>query len=197
MIAAESYIPLGMNWYDLVFIIALVFGAWSGVRTGLAGELIRVLGIVLALVVGIRFFVPAGDWLRTQTPLDVEVCHLIAFVGLAVVVYTLSLLVRVLLKKRKQKLTFAAVVDNVGGGVVGVIRMGAAMAFVTVMLCLIRSPFWHEQLGKQSRFGSFIVAHVPSVQEMVDTHFPEKSILFKELKRPNEPTIDETGTGKK
>jgi uncharacterized membrane protein required for colicin V production len=197
MIAVDSYLPAGVNWYDGLVVVALVFGAWTGVRTGLAGEIIRVLGIALALVVGVRFYEPAGDWLKTQTPLDVEVCRLVAFVGLAVMLYSLSLLVRVILARRKKKFTFAAVVENVGGGLIGIIRMGVAMALLTLGLCLIRSPFWHEQVGQKSRFGSFVVARVPSVQATVEKHFPEKSLLFKELKRPGERTIDETGPEKK
>jgi uncharacterized membrane protein required for colicin V production len=50
-----------VNWYDVVVVIALLYGVWSGVRAGLTGEVIRVVGLILMVVVALASYQSAGD----------------------------------------------------------------------------------------------------------------------------------------
>jgi len=52
---------MGWNWYDWVVAVALLYGVWSGVRNGLLGELIWMVGAIL-MVIGA---VSAANWLMT------------------------------------------------------------------------------------------------------------------------------------
>ena len=104
-----------LNWYDFLVLAALVYGAWSGLRAGLTGEIIRVIGLVLMFVLAFQFYQPVGDWLRMQWTMTQEIAHLIAFVGIAVVVHLLATAARLAAHRYMQKLKFAALVENVGG----------------------------------------------------------------------------------
>ncbi len=194
MIAAETAPASSFNWYDIVVGVALLYGVWSGVRTGLFGEVLRVAGIILMVVAAVKLYIPAGDWLRDKTQMAEEPARLVAFVAIALVVYGVTLALRNFITGRVKKFKFLAVVDNLGGAVAGVVRMAVVMAFVTLMISLMRSPFWHQQVSINSVFGSTVVAEFPAVQEVVKKSFPEKLWITEELKRRQEPDVDNAGT---
>ncbi len=182
-----------LNWYDLVVIVALLYGAWSGLRAGLTGEIIRVIGLVLMIVLAVEFYLPAGNLLQTHSRLDPELANLLAFVAIAVVVHLIALAARLATHKQMQKLKFAAVMENVGGSFAGVIRMTVIMTWLTVLLCLSNSEFWRHAAGDESRFGTFVVTRLPAVNDIVKKSFPQKTWLS-DLKRPPELNYEEAGS---
>jgi len=188
---STTLIPsFAFNWYDFVVLVALVYGLWSGIRTGLSGEIIRVLALLLMVALALNFYAPIGAWLKTRTGLVEEVANLTAFIGIALVVYAVSLVLRRLIQRRTRKLAFAAMLENVGGAVAGVLRMLVVMAWVTVILSLVRSPFWHKHVAHESQFGAFVVKQFPAVKAMTEKQFPEEFIFFRDLRRPADPGIE-------
>ena len=183
-----------MNWYDWVIIAALVYGMWSGLRAGLTGEIIRVIGLVLMVVLGLGFYRPLGNWLQIHSRLGDEPSQLIAFITIAITVYLVALAARLATHREMQKLKFAALVENVGGSLAGVVRMAVIMAWVTVLLCLSNSQFWYRTAGEESRFGSFVVGQLPAVRGMVKRSFPDQTWFLNDLKRRPEPNYDESGS---
>lgn len=195
MIAAETTAAgASFNWYDIVVGVALVYGIWGGVRTGLFGEILRVVGMILMIATALHFYIPAGNWLKGVTRISEEPARLTAFVVIAVVVYLIALAVRNFVTSRVKKLQFLALLDNLGGAVAGLVRMVVVMAFVTIMISLMRSPFWHDQVSKNSVFGSTVVAQFPAVSEVVKKRFPETLWMTEELKRREELDVENAGT---
>lgn len=182
-----------LNWYDLVVIVALLYGAWSGLRAGLTGEIIRVIGLVLMIVLAVEFYLPAGNWLQAHSRLGEEPSYLIAFVSIAVVVHLIALAARLATHKQMQKLKFAAMVENVGGSLAGVIWMAVLMIWLTVFLCLSNYDFLRHAVAEESRFGSFVINQLPAVNNMVKKSLPQKTWLG-DLKRPPEPNYEEAGS---
>jgi uncharacterized membrane protein required for colicin V production len=183
-----------LNWYDFVVIVALIYGAWSGLRAGLTGEIIRVIGLVLMIVLAFQLYQPLGNWLQAHSPLTGEAVYLVAFVSIAVVVHLLALAARLAAHRHVQKLKLAAMIENVGGSLAGVIRMIVIMAWLTAFLCLAGSDFWRHEVGEQSRFGSFVATFVPTVKAMFEKNFPErKTGLMPDLKRRPEPDYEGGG----
>ena len=184
-----------LNWYDFVVIVALIYGLWSGLRAGLTGEIIRVIGLVLMIVLAFQFYQPFGNWLQAHSPLNEEAVYLVAFVSIAVVVHLLALAARLAVHRHVQKLKLAALVENVGGSLAGVVRMLVIMAWVTAFVCLSGSDYWRRQVGEQSRFGSFVAAQVPTVKAMFERPAPEKKTgLLPDLKRRPEPNYEAAGS---
>lgn len=185
-------LPWGMNWFDVLVAVALVYGAWSGTRTGLSGELLRALSLVLMVAVAVFFYEPVGRWLRRSFNWPVEPGNLVAFVGLAVAVYAVMLIVRLALHQRLTRKPMAAAVENFGGAVAGLVRVTVLLAVLTVTLCLTRSEFWHKQVGQNSQFGSRVIHHLPAVEAVTKQHFEEKLWFLKDIKRPKELDFPDT-----
>ena len=188
---ADSVLPFGANWYDVVVAVALIYGIWSGVRNGLTGELIMLAGYVLMVVLALHWYVAAGRGLCDLTGMTEELSGLVAFVGIALAVYLLARLVRTVTHRWMKKVTFAAHVEIIGGGVAGWVRMTAIMFWVTIMLCLVRSPVWHEQVGRNSLVGRWVISKFPLVAANVEKQFPEKMWFLQTIKRPKELNPDE------
>jgi len=153
-----------LNWYDIVVVGAVFYGVWSGIHAGLTGEIIRVVGLLLMIVLASEFHQSVGDWLRTGLPLSDDTAQLVAFVGIAVVVYLITLAVRLKTRQRMQELKAGALLENVGGGFAGAIRMVAIMAWVTVVLNLSTGGFMADQVGVGSRFGSLVLGQLPALR---------------------------------
>ena len=193
MIAAQSA-PASFNWYDVVVAVALLYGVWTGVRMGLFGEILRVIGMIAMIVAALHFYTPAGNWLRSMTRMAEEPAKLTAFVAIALAVYLIALAVRNFVTARVKRFKFWALIDNLGGAVAGLVRMTVVMAAVTIAISLMRSPFWHRQVSTNSVFGSTVVEQFPSVAEVVKKSFPEKLWIAEELKRREDPDVDNSGT---
>jgi uncharacterized membrane protein required for colicin V production len=182
-----------VNWYDLVVVVALLYGVWSGLRAGLMGEIIRVIGLVLMIVLALELYQPAGDWLKNHSQLSDEAAHLLAFVSIAAVVYLISLAARLAMHRRMQQLKLGALVENVGGAFAGVVRMTVIMAWVTVVLSLSGGEFLRRSVGAESRFGSFVVGQLPALKSVVGKSLPRNMWLMQDLKRRAEPNYEEGG----
>jgi membrane protein required for colicin V production len=183
-----------VNWYDVVVFVALLYGVWSGMRAGLTGEIIRVIGLVLMVLLAAELYQPAGDWIQNHSQLTDETAHLLAFVSIAVVVYLLSVAARLAMRRRMQQFKLSSLVENVGGAFAGVIRVTVIMAWVTVVLSLTNNEFLQRNVSRESRFGSFVVAQLPALQSAVEKTMPQKMWLLQDLKRPPEPNYEEGGT---
>jgi membrane protein required for colicin V production len=193
MVAAQTAAGRSFNWYDIVVGVALAYGVWSGIRTGLFVEVLRVVGIVAMVAAAVHFYIPAGDRFQSWSGIAREPARLMAFVVIAVAVYVVSVALRNLVSARAKKVKFLAFTDNVGGAVAGLIRMAVAMVLVTIMISLMRSPYWHQQVSVNSVFGSAVVQQLPEVAAVVQKSFPEKLWITKELKRREEPDVDKAG----
>jgi uncharacterized membrane protein required for colicin V production len=187
----------GGNWYDIVAIAALIYGVFAGIRNGFSGEVIMVLGLLLMVVLALSFYARGGGWLMEVSGMTVELANLVAFISIAMLVYVVTLVIRMMVHRKLKQMKFAAAVENIGGGVAGFLRMLVVMAWLTVVLSLTRSPFLHEQVAHNSRFGAFVVEQFPAVAAVAKKQFPEKVWLLKDLKRPKEPGIDEDSSQKK
>ena len=185
--------PATLNWYDLVVIAALLYGVWGGLRAGLTGEIIRVIGLVVMIVLAIEFYLPAGNWLQSHVRLDTDSASLIAFVSIALVVHLVALAARLAMHKQMQKLKFAAMIENVGGSFAGVLRMAAIMTWLSVFLCLSGSNYWRQTVGEESQFGAFVVTSFPGINDMVKKSLPQKTWLS-DLKRRPEMNYEDAGS---
>jgi uncharacterized membrane protein required for colicin V production len=162
---ARGLANFGMiNWYDIVVVGALFYGVWSGISAGLTGEIIRLAGLVLMIVLASEFHQFVGDWLHANSPLTDDAAQAVAFIGIAVMVYLITLAIRLRTAKRMQELKVAALLENVGGGFAGAIRVVVIMAWITVVLSLSTSSYFADQVGIKSRFGSLVLDRLPEVR---------------------------------
>jgi uncharacterized membrane protein required for colicin V production len=182
-----------VNWYDVVVAAALFYGVWSGLRTGLTGEIIRVAGLILAVVLALTLYQPVGDWIWHHSQLFQETAQLEAFMSIAVVVYLISVVARHATRRHMKEYKFSALLENVGGAFAGVVRMTVIMAWLTLILALSGGSLLGRSVSEESRFGSFVVRHLPALQPVVEKSLPRQIRFMPDLKRPPEPNYDEGG----
>ncbi len=180
----------GLNWYDWFVATGLLYGVWSGLRSGLSGEIVTTVGLVVMVVLAISFYAVSGAWLAEQAGLDLPVAEVVAFVGIALTVYAVAFVVKRVLHQKLKRGVFSALVENVGGAAAGVVRLVVVLAWLSVCLCLSPSDFWQRQVGEESRFGSFMVSHFPAVAAKVEESFPDKVWLLKDIPRREAPSAD-------
>jgi len=177
------------NWYDIVVVGALFYGVWSGISAGLTGEIIRVAGLVLMIVLASEFHQTVGDWLHENSPLTDDAAQAIAFIGIAVVVYIITLAIRLRTRRQMQELKVAALLENVGGGFAGAIRMIVIMAWITVILSLSMNGYLADQVGVRSRFGSLVLDRLPEVRSAMNPRW-----FSPKAKRPLGPSHEESSS---
>ena len=182
-----------VNWYDVIVAVALLYGVWSGLRAGLTGEIIRVIGLILAVVLGLTLYQPVGDWIWHRSQLLQETAQLVAFVSIAVVVYLISVAVRLATHRRMKQYKFSALLENVGGAFAGVIRMAVIMAGVSLILILFGGSFPGRSVSEESRFGSYVVRQLPALQAVVERNLPRQMQFLPDLKRRPEQSYDMGG----
>lgn len=186
---------MNANWYDVFVVGALLFGVWSGIRTGLTGELVRTLGLALMILLAMEFYQPVGGWVQQVTRLQEAPAHLVAFVGIAVGTYLVTLAVRAVLHRRWRRRPCTAVVENIGGALAGLVRMTILMVLLTVTLCLVRSPFWRRQVAQESRLGAFLISRLPAVEGVINQPHEEKLWFLGPIRRRAEPGIEPATNG--
>ncbi len=171
------------NWYDWVVVALLFYSVWGGLRSGLSGELVMTIGLVLMIGLAAWLFHPAGNWLTEHAHLNHDIADLVAFVGIALVVYVIALTIRQILRRKMKTGLFSSLIENIGGVVAGLVRMLLLLGALSVGLCLLPSEFWHEQVGRKSRFGSFVVERFPSVKESLESKAKKDLWFLKDIKR--------------
>ncbi len=187
----KSNMPFDINWFDIVVVIAIGYGVWNGIRTGLSGELVRAIGLVAMIVIALMTFQPVGTWFEQQTGMAIAWAYLVGFISVAIVILVIAESVRVILHRRLKQQLFTATIENIGGAMAGAIRTLVIMVWLTLILCLLRGEFWVSQIGRQSRFGSFVVQRVPAVAELVHETSQDSLQILQNIKRradqPGEP----------
>lgn len=189
----ESIVTQAVNWYDVVVAGALLYGVWSGLRTGLTGEIIRVVGLVLMIALALTLYQPVGDWIWRHSQLTNDTAHLVAFVSIAVVVYLISVAARLATRRHMKEYKFSVLLENVGGAFAGVVRMTVIMSWLTVVLVLSGGDFLQRSANVESRFGSFVVRQLPELASIQQKSMPKNMWFMQDSKRRPEPNYDEGG----
>lgn len=176
-----------LNLVDIVAIVYLVFGALRGLKRGLSGELARLVGLVVIVMVGWQSYDAIGEKLHGVTRLSEDGSRLagfvVAVVGAAVVVTLLRFILKNLLE-----FAFKGKVERLGGMTAGTIRSFALVTAIVLVASLSPLPYLRATFGEESRIGRFIVHHLlPAYQRMVIEH--------PDLDLPAVPGADEAPLG--
>ena len=155
------------NMFTVVEAGALVLVLWEflwGLKRGLSGELLRLIGTVIVLAAGLRFYQTLGRLLTDNTRLaeDPELALAVAFLLIVVCFALLFLIVRLILRLL-MSVKFNDKIDRSGGGFAGILR-GVLMA----LLCVYVIGLWpHEYLRnvvrEQSIVGRKVFQYAPRV----------------------------------
>lgn len=135
--------------YNAVDLIALGLIAWEiimGLRRKMAGELFRLLCTALVLAAGWRYYLDVGNQLAEHTRLaaNLEMAQAIAF-GMIVAMLGMSCALLHLILGLLIQAQFHALIDRVGGAVLGLLR-----GSLLVIMLLFAAALWPQALLRET-----------------------------------------------
>ncbi len=160
---------LTMNWVDFATLIVLMIGVVRGRKRGMSEELLDTTQWVIIIIAGGLFYHALGD-LFTRPVVSRLACYMISYVGIALVVKVMFVLIK---KKLGQKLLEGDVFgryEYYGGMLAGAVRFGCIYFFA---LSLLNAPHYSaEFLAQRAKevdynYGSDFFPHPSKMQVTV------------------------------
>ena len=108
-----------MNWLDIVLAIILILAAIDGYRKGIILQTAGIIGLLLGIILGIRFSTALAGWLN----LGAAFAPILSFVIILLVTILAMWIVGNVVRK-VFRLTGFGIVDRVGGIALGIIKIG-------------------------------------------------------------------------
>jgi membrane protein required for colicin V production len=119
-----------MNWLDIVVLLMVAASVFMSFRKGLSREIIGLVSVVLALMLGIWFYGTAGGWINpyvSSRAVSNLGGFLLVFVGVLLLGHLVSYIVG-----RFLRVTGLTIIDHLLGAVFGVAR-GALLVVALLM----------------------------------------------------------------
>lgn len=122
-----------MNYVDIVLLLVLGLGVWSGFKKGFVISLFDVIGLGLGVYGGIHFSDAFAEWLKTEFNIGIDWLPFSSFlVTLLLILLLVHLLARAITKLLK--LAMLGTLNKVGGAVFGLAR---SVLFVSLALLFL------------------------------------------------------------
>jgi membrane protein required for colicin V production len=160
-----------MSWLDIVIIIALALGAFSGLKAGLIKVLFSVAGILLGIFLAGRF---ADDFAGVLTFIPDDWAKIAAFAIILVVVMIIAAILASVLSKLIS-LVLLGWVNRLAGAVLGL--------FVAALFCGAVLAIWVKYLGigdavAGSALANFLLDKFPIVLGLLPSEFDSVRNFF-------------------
>ena len=152
---------------DIVALAVIAFTTVQGYFRRLSGELARLIGVILAFFLALRFYVPIGDWVRTATRLDEGLTQAAAFT-LTLLAGIAALIVIRLLLRNLIKLIVEERADKAGGVLAGCSRGCIVVAALFLILNLWPHAYLNRTFGEESVLGSLLLRAMPTLRDTVE-----------------------------
>jgi membrane protein required for colicin V production len=173
-----------LNITDICAALLLLFGMLGGLRRGLSGELLRIISIAIAIVVGWKGTDAGAVWIAEKSGWPVEDVKIAAFLGLIVGTYIFLAFVRLALRLFVD-FAFKGKLEHIGGALVGLTR---SAIFATVAL-LFLSLFDYEptkQAVTNSVSGDLVIRHVRPLYDEIARKNPDLKLPLVESEIPDD-----------
>jgi len=165
---------------DLILLIPLILGAYTGYRRGLIMELVGVIALILAILGAFKLLHAGIDFLSRYIPEYSNFIPFIAFIGIFIGILILVNLLGKLTKKFLD-LTILGTFDNFAGALIGIFKW-AFLTSIVLWLSLQVDLKIPDQLTENSILYPYIVELAPTVGEYLSAIFPFASDLFESIK---------------
>lgn len=155
---------------DFVVLILLAIGTVVGLIRGLSGELARAVAVVVAILMGLFLFRPAGAYLEAHSRLGPNGAYAIALLVGVVLVLLVLFLVNLLLRQFIEW-TFKGRGERLGGALAGLLRTAFTLALIYLLVLLWNHPYLVQHLIEDSIIGRKASALVaPFYRDLTEDH---------------------------
>ncbi len=159
------------NWVDLIIIVVLIFFIYQGFVNGFWAILIDFLAFLGSLLISLRFYKIAANFLQSNFSLNTFVANALGYLVVAVlseilVSYLLTILIKRLPKKiLKNEITrWLGVITSLGQG------MLLIAFFLTLVIALPVNPNIKTDISK-SKIGGYILGKTQGVEKTINNIF--------------------------
>ena len=179
------------NWVDLIIVILLVRGCYSGFGRGLWAELLSLVGAVSAVVLTINYSRVVMDWLRPWIPWNPMVAQFLMFWGVFLIAV---LAIHVLLRRVAEVIKWERFhwLPQGAGFLLGGLRGLWWSGFVLVALASSGFVYLQESVEQRSVSGPRLLPIARNVLDQVTERFPGAQYRG----NPLVPAAKETPKGK-
>lgn len=146
--------------------------SYVGFKSGMSAELIKLVGLITGFFVSFKYYQQWGDVLAANVGLSPEWASAITLAFLVILVYLAVTRLLRLLEKVVQ-ITFAKQLNQVGGGVAGLLRGILVASVVLVALLQLPAPYLQDSILKGSLSGQKISRAAPLVYDTLEA-LPER-----------------------
>ena len=147
-----------INWVDILIVILLIRTSYIGAKTGLSTEIFKIIGVLLGLYFGMKYYSVVGSWMSSKISLPPEVSEGAAFLILVLILILSLKLVSIGLEKIV-KLTFADKLSKWGGFIIGLLRGGILLSLLFMFFGIIQVDYLVKSVEERSLTG-------PSIQKI-------------------------------
>jgi len=165
---------------DLILLIPLLIGAYTGYKRGLIMELVGIIALVLAVLGAFKLLHAGIQFLNQYIPEYSNFIPFIAFIGIFIGILILVNIIGRLTKKFLD-LTIFGTFDNFAGSIIGIFKW-AFLTSIVLWLSLQVNLSIPDHLTENSWLYPHIVDFAPTVGDYIAAVFPFVGDLFESIK---------------
>ena len=157
----------GLNWLDVVFVILLLGMIYKGVRTGVGGQILSLVGWLLLLFASLSYYNIVSKAIfgfllqRWSKP--------VSFFAIAALIFIIIKIVERVVSTASEG--EAASLEKIGGAAVACLRAVLLFGLIGMLLLLIPIDFTRVSVIKKSRTGMFFVNADAKIYSLMTGYF--------------------------
>ena len=168
-----------MKILDIILIILLLIGAYSGYKKGLIIEIIGLVALILAIIGGLKLVQWGGEFLRNTFDIDSiwlpVITFILIFLIILLIVYSIGSML-----KHAVHLTLLGSVDRLAGSVLGIIKWAFGLSVIIWFFSNIGFVF-PEEMSANTFVYPQIYDFAPMVFGYLSSLFPFIGEVIKAL----------------
>lgn len=165
-----------MNWLDLLILIPVIAGLFSGYKNGLIGEVASLAALVFGIWGAIKF----SDWtanLLMTWGIETQYMHIISFVVTMIIIVVVIQLIARMLSQLVKSLALGWI-DRLAGIAVGVIKAALITSVILFILDIVdeRRSFIPEEAKEGSLLYQPMATLIPNLLPFLNIEEVEEKI---------------------
>ncbi len=165
-----------LGWVDLIYAVALFWGAAGGLRNGLKGEIGKVLAAWVALVLAMRYSASLAEWITDRTAFPYEAGEGILFMTITLGVYFMGDLTMAFSGKIAH-VEFFSVLNRIGGVLLGMARVTLLGLALSRVVLIFPAAWLHDSFYERSYTGIFLGQGAELVYGGLQSVIPVENVL--------------------
>lgn len=158
-------------WVDYIIIAVCAIFVANGFRKGFVQEIMGILGLVLAILLALRYFEDMGQIISTRFGMPGNLANVMGFVVISLAIAAIVSIVAVAWK-RVIGLSPLSVLDKIFGAGFGLVKGGLIITIILLALVSLQMPVVQDILLVQSPVAKEVLTLAPRLYERLEPLLP-------------------------